>query len=100
MEEEKLLCGIINRGKARHPETQTGAAVTVRPAILMERTGMQRRSVEALRQRFVEEEFETTLEGKPRGHRPRTLAGEDAARLTALVCGPVPEGRAFWTVRL
>jgi hypothetical protein len=61
---------------------------------------MQRRSVGALRQRFVEEGFETTLEGKPRRRRLRALAGEDEARLTALVCGPDPEGGACWTVRL
>jgi transposase len=61
---------------------------------------MRRRSVEALRQRFVEDGFETTLEGKPRGHRPRALAGEDEARLIALVCGPAPEGSARWTLRL
>jgi hypothetical protein len=29
-----------------------------------------------------------------------TLPGEDEARLIALVCGPVPEGYAHWTLRL
>jgi transposase len=48
----------------------------------------------------VEEGFEVSLEGKPRGHRPRVLNGEDEARLIALVCGPVPEGCARWTLRL
>jgi transposase len=47
---------------------------------------MHCRAIENLRQRFVEDGFEVTLEGKPRGHRPRALTGEDDARLIALVC--------------
>ena len=38
--------------------------------------------------------------GKPRGHKPRALSGEDEARLIALVCSPKPEGRARWSLRL
>jgi len=53
-----------------------------------------------LQQRFVEEEFEATLEGKPRGHRPKVLGGEDEARLIALVCSPKPDGRTRWSLRL
>ncbi|MDR1251924.1 MAG: helix-turn-helix domain-containing protein [Treponema sp.] len=64
------------------------------------RAGMHRRGIEELRQRFVEEGFETVLEGKPRGHRPRALTGEDEARLVTLVCGPAPEGCARWTLHL
>jgi transposase len=61
---------------------------------------MHRRGIEELRQRFVEEGFESTLEGKLRGHRPRVLTGEDEARLITLVCGPIPEGCARWTLQL
>jgi hypothetical protein len=61
---------------------------------------MHRRGIEGLRQRFVEEGFVVTLEGKPRGHRPRVLSGEDEARRITLVCGPVPEGYARRTLRL
>ncbi|MDR1904281.1 MAG: hypothetical protein LBQ88_18600 [Treponema sp.] len=57
-----------------------------------ERAGMHRRGIEGIRQRFVEEGFEATLEGKERGHRQRSIQGEAEARLIALVCGPVPEG--------
>jgi transposase len=64
------------------------------------RAGMHRRGIEELRQRFVKEGFETVLEGKPRGHRPRALTGEDEARLVTLVCGPAPEGCARWTLHL
>jgi hypothetical protein len=68
--------------------------------IIVERSGMHRRGIEALRKRFVEEGFEATVEGKPRGHRPCSIRGEDEARLIALVCGPAPEGSARWTLRL
>jgi transposase len=61
---------------------------------------MSLRGAGYVRQRFVEDGFEVTLEGKPRGHRPRALTGEDEARLITLVCGPVPEGCARWTLRL
>jgi transposase len=68
--------------------------------MIADRVGMHRRGVEALRQRFVEDGFETTLVGKERGHRPRSLQGEEEARLVALICGPAPEGCSRWTLRL
>jgi transposase len=68
--------------------------------ITAERAGMHRRAVESLRQRFAEDGFEVTLEGKARGHRPRAPQGKDEAWLIALVCGPAPEGSARWTLRL
>jgi transposase len=68
--------------------------------VIAKRVGMCPRGVAYMRQRFVEEGFELTLEGKPRGHRPRVLNGEDEARLITLACGPVPEGCARWTLRL
>jgi transposase len=68
--------------------------------MIAERVGMHCRAIEDFRQRFVEDGFETTLEGKARGHRPRSLQGADEARLIALVCGLVPEGCARWTLRL
>jgi transposase len=69
-------------------------------AEIAEWVGMHRRGVEELRQRFVEEGFEVTLEGKPAGHRPRAIQGEDEARLIALVCSPKPDGYDHWTLRL
>jgi transposase len=68
--------------------------------VIAERVGMHRRGIEGIRERFVEEGFEATVEGRERGHRQRSIQGEDEARLIALVCGPVPEGYAHWTLRL
>ncbi|MDR1636255.1 MAG: helix-turn-helix domain-containing protein [Treponema sp.] len=55
---------------------------------IAEKAGRHCRAIEDLQRRFVEDGFETTLEGKAQGHRPRILTGEDEARLIALVCGP------------
>jgi len=41
--------------------------------MIAERTGLNCRGLEQLRQRFVEEGFEVTLAGKPRRHRPKVL---------------------------
>jgi transposase len=60
------------------------------------------RTVETIRQRYVEEGLESALVArKPR--RPRrkpVFDGEKEARLIALSCSTPPEGRARWTLRL
>jgi hypothetical protein len=63
--------------------------------------GVTPRTIEHLKQRFVEEGLETALERKPRVRPPKvTFDGEFDARLTALACSTAPDGRARWTVRL
>ena len=55
-----------------------------------------------VRQRFVEEGLERAL-GRKKQQRPshaRLLDGEQEAQLIALSCGPPPQGRARWTLRL
>jgi transposase len=68
--------------------------------IIAEQVGMHRRGVENLRRRFAEAGFQATLDGKPRGHRPRALTGEDEARLIALIASPAPAGHDHWDLRL
>jgi transposase len=104
-DEKNVLQGIINTGKQTAQKRKRAQALLLSAdgltdEVIAERVGMHRRSLEQLRQRFVEEGFEKTLEGKARGHRPRAIQGEDEARLIALVCGPKPEGRTRWTLRL
>jgi transposase len=104
-DERNVLRGIVNTGKQTAQKRKRAQALLLSAGgytdeIIAERVGMHRRSLEQLRQRFVEEGFEKTLEGKPRGHRPRAIQGEDEARLIALVCGPKPEGRTRWTLRI
>jgi transposase len=104
-EEKGILKAIINKGKHSAEKRKRAQAILLAEGnytddMIAERTGLSRRGLEQLRQRFVEEGFETAIEGKPRGHRPKALGGADEARLAALVCSPKPGGRARWTLRL
>ena len=63
--------------------------------------GVTMRTIEHLKERFVEEGLAAALERKARVRPPKvTCDGEFDARLTALACSAAPEGRARWTVRL
>ena len=66
-----------------------------------EALGITARTVEHLKERFVEEGLDAALTRKPRA-KPATLTfdGRFSARLTALACSPAPKGRSRWTVRL
>ena len=58
-------------------------------------------TVHRVRQAYVEESLQGALSRKPAvRHRPRKLDGDGEARLVAVACGPAPEGRARWTLRL
>jgi transposase len=60
------------------------------------------RTVERVRQRFVERGVEQALGRKRQGRpsRPRKLDGAAEARLIALACSQPPDGRARWTLKL
>ena len=60
------------------------------------------RTVEKLRERFVNDGFESTLHGKPREQPPRAkaLSGKQEAQVIALRLGSPPKGYANWTLRL
>ena len=63
--------------------------------------GITTRTIEHLKERFVEEGIEVALDRKPSTKAPKlTFDGAFDARLTALACSPAPAGRARWTVRL
>jgi transposase len=59
------------------------------------------RSVERVRQTFVEQGFQAALEPK-KSQRvyERKIDGAGEARLIALACAEPPQGRARWTLRL
>jgi transposase len=63
--------------------------------------GVSSRTIEHLKQRFVEEGIEAALVRKAQS-KPRAVNfdGEFDARLTALACSAAPAGRQRWTVRL
>lgn len=59
------------------------------------------RTVERVRERFVEEGLEAALvPRKPRREYERRLDGVGEAHLIALACSPAPEGRERWTLQL
>jgi transposase len=58
-------------------------------------------TIHRLRQRLVEVGLEAALWRRPMSSkRPTKLDGAQEARLIAIACGPAPEGRARWTLRL
>jgi transposase len=58
-------------------------------------------TVHRVRQAFVEEGLDEALHRKkPTGRQYRKLDGDQEARLIAVACGPAPEGRSRWTLRL
>jgi len=104
-EEKEILKGIINKGKHSAEKRKRAQALLLAEenftdSMIAERTGLSRRGLEQLRERFVEEGFEVTLAGKLRGHKPKKLSGADEARLIALACSPKPDGRNRWSLRL
>lgn len=59
------------------------------------------RTVERVRERFVEEGLEAALvPRKPVREYARRLDGAGEAHLIALACSPAPEGRERWTLQL
>ena len=60
------------------------------------------RTVERVRERFVEQGLEAALSRKPQSRLSRlpVFDGDAEARLIALACSRPPEGRARWTLRL
>jgi hypothetical protein len=59
------------------------------------------RTVERLRQRFVEDGFETAVWGKKREvFKDKTLDGKVEGHLVALRCSSPPSGDAKWSLRL
>ena len=105
--EEIAVCNdCLNKGKHSALKRKRAHALLLlndpknTDALVAPLVGTHRRTLEDLRKRFVEEGFELALEGKPRGHRPRAIQGEDEARLIALACEKAPEGKKRWSLRV
>ena len=62
--------------------------------------GCRRQTVENVRERFVTDGFDLTLNGRPRTPRSKVLTGEQEAKVIALRLGPPPNGFANWSLRL
>src|SRR5437870_13512286 len=64
--------------------------------------GCRTKTVENIRERFVTQGFDITLDGQTRSKppRPKLLDGEQEAKVIAMRLGPPPPGFANWTLRL
>lgn len=62
--------------------------------------GMYRREVSRVAKRYLSDGLDYALSDDPRPGREAKLDSAQQAALIAMVCGPAPEGRARWTVRL
>jgi len=71
-------------------------------ARIAEAFGCRTRSLETIRERFVTQGFELTLNGRPQSKPPRqkVLDGEQEAKVIALRLGRPPAGFSNWTLRL
>jgi transposase len=91
---------------------QESARVLRRASILLQLDGGQRvvrvtenagvapKTVRAIARRYEEEGLDSALYEKPRPGHARVLNAGQKQRIVAMVCGPPPEGRARWSVRL
>ena len=71
-------------------------------ARIAEGLGVTTRTVENIRERFVEEGLEVALVRRPqcRPSRERLLDGAKEAKLTAICCSKAPDGRKRWTLQM
>jgi transposase len=111
-EERDYLEGITKRGKhSAHKFAHakalllcdtSGDKITLTVKSVAEAVGVTCRTIEHLKQRFVEEGIESALTRKPASKPPREIKFDGAfeARLIALACSDAPEGHCRWTVRL
>jgi hypothetical protein len=76
-----------------------GAKLTNEEICRVLKTSM--RMIDRVKQRFVEDGFEASLERKPgKTTRAKIVDGDMEARLIALSCSKAPEGFSKWSLRL
>lgn len=71
-----------------------------RVAQVAQNAGVAPKTVRAIARRYEEEGLDSALCEKPRPGQARVLNAGQKQRIVAMVCGPPPEGRARWSVRL
>jgi transposase len=77
-------------------QADTGAT----DASIAEALHVGKRTVERVRQRFVEGNLEQALSERPRPGGKSKLDAKGEALLIATTCSPAPQGRAHWTLQL
>ena len=110
-EEREVLNTIIKKGRVaarkrihahillRADESSEQGAWT--DARIAEAYDVDTRTVERLRERFVEHGFEAAVRPRaPQENRAHKFDGEKEAKLVALACSKPPEGYARWTLQM
>ena len=69
-------------------------------AQVADNVGVAAKTVRAIARRYEEEGLESALYEKARPGKQRALDTGQSQRIIAMVCGPPPQGRARWSVRL
>ena len=111
LEERLELKEIISKGKAA-ARKQTHARILLlsdenspdgskKDSEIVNALDSSLRTVERVRQRFIEEGMESAINPKPKTrYRARNLDGAGEAFLVATACSQAPEGQSDWTLRL
>lgn len=110
-DEHAYLQGLIHKGKVAaykrlHAEILLKADISEwgekwQDNLISEAFGVSTRTVERVRERFVQEGLEAALNrASPTRVRSRVIDGENEAHLIALVCGDAPVGCSRWSLRL
>ncbi len=85
-----LLQADINQAKEGYTDQQISEALNI-----------STRTIERVRQRFVEEGLENALHPRPKKSlKLKKIDGETEAHLLALSCSQAPQGYSRWTLRL
>jgi len=108
--ERQILTGIVAKFKGSSQKVRRAQVLLKADADgpgwtdakVAEAYGCRTKTVENIRERFVTEGFETSLNGKPRPKPPsqKVLDGEQEAKVIAMRLGSPPPGFANWTLRL
>ena len=109
-EEREHLAGIVRKFKGSNQKVRR-AQMLLKADVdgpgwtdqrIADAFGCRRQTVENVRQRLVEDGFETALNGvkRRRPPTPKLLDGEQEARIIATRLGKPPTGYANWTLRL
>ncbi len=108
-DEREQLRALVSTGKSaarklNHARILLLADASQEPARtdqeIVEALGLGVRTVERVRQRFVEEGFEAALNPTARPRRASKLEGQVEADVIALAKSDPPKGRKRWTLRL
>lgn len=112
-DERDRLTAVVRSSKRMSAERRTRAQVLLKvdegplgpcwtDAHTAEALDVHELTVRKIRERLVLEGFERALERKPQANPSvmRKIDGRAEARLIATIQGPLPEGRAKWTLRL